>query len=56
MAELLNAKVLLPGAVFAAWTPEAIATPPRGLSVTDGTVVGSSVKGAEEAPSILLVK
>lgn len=49
-AELLNGKVLLPVALFAAWTPEAIAPPPGGLSVTDGTVVGSSVKGAEEAP------
>lgn len=49
-AELFNGEVLLPVALFAAWTPEAIAPPPGGLSVTDGTVVGSSVKGAEEAP------
>lgn len=46
----MNGKVLLPVALFAAWTPETIAPLPGGLSVTDGTVVGSSVKGAEEAP------
>lgn len=49
-AEPCNGKVLLPVAVFAAQTLEAIGPPSGGLSVTDGTVVESSVKGVEEAP------
>lgn len=46
----MNGEVLLPVALFAAWTPEAVAPPPGGLSVTDGTVVGGSVNGAGGAP------
>ena len=44
-AEPLKGKVVLPVAVFAVRPRGARAGPPGGLSVTDGAVVASSVKG-----------